>query len=246
MNEGYVKFYRKFTKWEWYQDNNTKSLFIHLLLLANFEKKEWRGIVIDKGQLITGRKKLAKELNLSEQQIRTSLLRLKSTNNITIKSTNKFSIITVINWEKYQDFLKNQPTKQPTKPQQITTTNNIKNIKNIKNNIYCRVKLDDIPKICGRIINGFNRMGIEEISFKKNRQEFHYKNTKATQKLVKNILEKGYTVDDILDVIFLKYDQWIENKDKNSIDMSTYYRPSTILGDKFEEYVEEAKMKGIS
>lgn len=122
--------------------------------------------------------------------------------------------------------------------------NNIKHINDI--NMSCRALLDDTPEIYGRIINGFNKMGIEEISFHKNKKEFHFKNTKNTQKLVKNIIEKGYTENDIYDVIFLKYDQWIENNDKNAKDMSTYYRPSTILGDKFEEYLEEAKMKGIS
>lgn len=144
------------------------------------------------------------------------------------------------------DCQKNQSSiDKNVKENNINILNNIKHINDI--NMYCRVELDDIPKICGRIINGFNKMGIEEISFTKNKQEFHYKNTKATQKLVKDILEKGYTEDDIFDVIFLKYDQWVENNKKNNkIDMSTYYRPSTILGDKFEEYVEEARMKGIS
>ena len=71
-------------------------------------------------------------------------------------------------------------------------------------------------------------------------------NFKTNQELIQAVLDKGYTKDDIMDVIYLKYDQWIENNDKNKKDMSTYYRPSTILGEKFEEYLQEAKMKGIS
>lgn len=242
MNEGYIKFYRKFTKWEWYQDTNTKSLFIHLLLLANFERKEWKGIIVERGQLITGRKKLARELNMSEQQIRTSLSRLQSTSNLTIKSTNRYSLITIVNWEKYQDFFKIQPTKQPTNPQQITTTNNIKN----KKNIYSRAKPDNTSSVFREIISCFNKIGIVEDCFTKNKREFHYKDTKKNRQLIQNVLKRGYTKEDIMDVIFMKYDQWIEENDKNSIDMSTYYRPSTILGEKFEEYLQEAKMKGIN
>lgn len=249
MNEGYIKFFRKFTKWEWYQDNNTKSLFIHLLLLANFENKKWRGLIIKKGQLVTGRKKLSEELNLTEQQIRTSLNRLKSTNNITIKTTNKYSIITIINWEKYQELVKNQPanqpTSQPTTNQQITTTNKYKNIKN-KRIYILSSKLDHKSPIFLEIINCFNKVGIKEESFTKNKVEFHFKNTKANRELIQNILEQGYSKDDIMDVIYLKYDQWIENNDKNKRDMSSYYRPSTILGDKFDEYLQEVKMKEIS
>lgn len=121
--------------------------------------------------------------------------------------------------------------------------------KNIKNNtpkgVYGRVALDDKP-LFSEIIACFNKIGIKEDSFVKNKKEFHFKNTKINQKLIQNILDNGYTKENIFDVIYLKYDQWIENNDKNKRDMSTYYRPSTILGEKFEEYYEEAKMKGIS
>lgn len=248
MNDGYIKFYRKFTKWEWYQDTNTKVLFIHLLLLSNFQKKNWKGIIIDKGQLVVGRKKLADELNLSEQQIRTSLTKLKSTNNITIKSTNKYSLITIINWEKYQDLIKNQPAKQPTNEQtnnqQITTTKKDKNNKEIKKYILSG-KPDSTHLIFSEIIACLNKIGIKEENFK-NKIEFNYENDSKNQMLIKKLLDKGYSKDDIMDVIYLKYDQWIENNDKNKRDMSTYYRPSTIFGDKFDEYLQEAKMKGIS
>ena len=143
------------------------------------------------------------------------------------------------------DCQKNQSTiDENVKENNISYFNNIKHINDI--NMSCRVKLDDTSEICGRIINGFNRMGIEEDSFQKNKICFHFKNTKNTQKLVKDILERGYTEDDIFDVIFLKYDQWVENNKKNKRDMSTYYRPSTVLGEKFDEYYEEAKMKGVS
>lgn len=127
--------------------------------------------------------------------------------------------------------------------------NKIKQNKTNNNNtpkgVYSRVELDDTP-IFAEIIACFNKVGIKEDSFVKNKVEFHFKNSKGNQELIQAVLDKGYTKDDIMDVIYLKYDQWIENKDKNSIDMSTYYRPSTILGDKFEEYLQEAKMKGIS
>lgn len=121
--------------------------------------------------------------------------------------------------------------------------------KNIKNNtpkgVYGRVGLDDKP-LFSEIISCFNKIGIKEDSFVKNKKEFHFKNTKINQELIQNILDNGYTKENIFDVIYLKYDQWIENNDKNKKDMSTYFRPSTILGEKFDEYFEESQMKGIS
>jgi hypothetical protein len=65
------------------------------------------------GQLITGRKKLADELNFSERQIRTAMEKLKSTGEVTYKSTNKFTIVTVVNWEDYQ-VCEEIPTKSAT------------------------------------------------------------------------------------------------------------------------------------
>ena len=98
---GYIKLHRKITRWEWYDDPETFRVFIHLLLMANYEDKRWHGILVRRGQLLTSRKTLAKETHLSEQKIRTALNHLKSTNEITIQSTNKWSLITV---EKYSDY----------------------------------------------------------------------------------------------------------------------------------------------
>ena len=120
---GWIKLHRKILDWEWYSDTNTFRLFMHLLLKANREEKKWRGRIIKAGELVTGRKILAEELALSEQQIRTSLLKLKSTNEITIKSTSQNSIITLNNWNSYQG---NQPAEQPTDNQRITTNKNIR------------------------------------------------------------------------------------------------------------------------
>jgi len=101
-NNGYIKLYRKMTEWGWYKDANTKAVFLHLLLTANYKETEYMGVTIHPGQTVVGRKALAETLGLSEQKIRTALTRLKSTNEITIKTTNKFSVVTVVNWASYQ------------------------------------------------------------------------------------------------------------------------------------------------
>jgi hypothetical protein len=61
---------------------------------------------------------------------------LESTKEISIFSTNKYSVITVINWEDYQTCDEEATNEQPTSNQQ--STNNQPHIKNIKNdkNIY--------------------------------------------------------------------------------------------------------------
>ena len=137
-NQGWVKFHRKLLDWEWYSDIPTKVLFIHLLLRANHEDQSWKGTLVKRGQLISGRKKLSEETGLSEQEIRTSLVKLRSTQEVTIKSTSKFSIFTIVKWDDYQVLEKQSTSKstneQPTINQQSTTNKNVKNDNNEKKN----------------------------------------------------------------------------------------------------------------
>ena len=135
MIKGFIVIHRKLINWGWWEDHNTTRLFLYLLLRANWQKGEWKGIEIDRGELVTGRKKLSQGTGLSEQQIRTSLSNLQSTNEITIKSTKKYSIITVCNYGRYQDEESNeqpsnQPSEQPQINQQITTNKQLKNKNN--------------------------------------------------------------------------------------------------------------------
>jgi hypothetical protein len=102
MNNGWIKLHRKLKDWEWYHDSKMVHLFVHLLLSANHEDNKWQGIVIKRGQLITGRHKLHENTGISEQSIRTCLNKLKLTTEITIMTTNKNSIITLANYEQYQ------------------------------------------------------------------------------------------------------------------------------------------------
>lgn len=136
MNNGFITLHRAILNWEWYDDINTTRLFIHLLLKANHKDQKWHGNLIKRGQLITGRIELSKQTGLSQQQIRTCLSKLKSTSEITSKPTNRNTLITLVNYNNYQDN-KEQATsqtsrKQPTDNQQITTNNNVNNVNNKK------------------------------------------------------------------------------------------------------------------
>ena len=101
-SNGYIKLHRQLLDWGWYKDQNTKAVFLHLLMTASYKDNVFNGYHIKPGQVVCGRKQLAHDLGLSESTIRTSLKHLISTNEITIKSTNRFSIITIENWGKYQ------------------------------------------------------------------------------------------------------------------------------------------------
>ena len=128
-SKGFIVLNREILDWEWYADIKTKVLFLHLLLTANYKEQRWQGKVIGKGELITSIAHLATETGLSQQNIRTSLNKLKSTGEITVRSTNRYTLICVVNWDKYQDF-DTEDNKQNNEPlnKQLTinqqTTNN--------------------------------------------------------------------------------------------------------------------------
>lgn len=124
MNEVWIKLHKKFLDWKWYKNKNTKILFIHCLLKANWKDGFYEGVEIKRGSFITGRKQLSKELALTEQEIRTAIKHLKSTNEITIKTTNTFSIISIVNYDKYQAI--NQPYNQRATNEQPTSNHYIR------------------------------------------------------------------------------------------------------------------------
>ena len=99
---GYIKLHRSILSWEWYNDINTRGLFIHLLLSARWEDTRCMGQVIKRGQLCTTVRELSELNGLSSRQTRTALEHLQSTGEIKIQSTPSFSIITVVNYEVYQ------------------------------------------------------------------------------------------------------------------------------------------------
>lgn len=121
--EGWISLYRKFVNWEWYTDANTMRVFLHLLLLANHKENKWRGILIERGQLVTSYNSLSDDLNLTVQEIRTSFKRLKSTNEITTKPTNKYTLVTILKYNDYQDNQKENNKQTNTRNNNQTTSN---------------------------------------------------------------------------------------------------------------------------
>ena len=152
----WIKLYRKFRDWEWYGDIVVMAVFTELLLTANWKPVKWRGITLDVGEVVIGRKKLAEKLKISEQQVRTALDKLESTQVINRKITNKYTVVKVLNYCDYQSNEElNQPTNnqeitnnQPTNNQQATTDKELKNYRNIDiyNNIYNNSDFKSIVK----------------------------------------------------------------------------------------------------
>lgn len=139
MNNGWIKLHRKLLNsplakkpaWAW--------LWVTLLLMASHDNKErfiWNNkeITLEKGQFITGRKRLKEITGIPETTIEDILNYLESQHQIRQQKATKYRLITIVKWEDYQKddrFLDNRAT---TERQQSDTIKNVKNDKKEKNN----------------------------------------------------------------------------------------------------------------
>lgn len=110
---GWIKLHRQFLNWEWYDDAPVKTLFLHLLLKANYTAKNWHGIAINRGQYLTSLPKLSSEAGLSHKQTRGALEKLKRTKEVTVEGT-QYSLITLCKYETYQSESDNEGTVEGT------------------------------------------------------------------------------------------------------------------------------------
>ena len=58
----WIRAYRSLMDWEWYRDGNTMRVWMHLLLKAEYQDREYRGVVIRRGQVLYSHKDFADEL----------------------------------------------------------------------------------------------------------------------------------------------------------------------------------------
>lgn len=137
MNRGYVKLWRKSLDSGLIKNHKLWVFWTYCLMKATHKKHDavigYQTIHIMPGQFVFGRKKASLETGLTEQEIRTAVASMISSKNITIKPTNKYSIITIINWDIYQSEGKedNHQTNQQLTNKQ-PTTNHIQECKECK------------------------------------------------------------------------------------------------------------------
>lgn len=133
---GWIKIHRKFLDWEWFNKSEAVHLFLYMVLKANHKDNKWQGNDVKRGQFISSLGNISSATGITIQQIRTILKKLEKTNEIVVKSTSQFTIVTICKYECYQDEEEttNKPTTnhQQTTNKQSTTNKNDKKEKNEK------------------------------------------------------------------------------------------------------------------
>lgn len=117
----YVKISRKILEWEWYTDANTKVLFLHILLKANWKDGRFQGVEVPRGSFVTSLQNLAAETGLTVRNVRTALKHLENTGEVTSNRHAKFSVITVKNYDRYQSSDTQVTVNRQASDSQVTT-----------------------------------------------------------------------------------------------------------------------------
>lgn len=145
MNQGYIKLYRKVTGSFVWTNSNMLKLWILCLTKASHKESRFifngQEIAVSSGQFVTGRAVIEKEFNEGvprDQQIvgRTLwrwLKRFENEQMLSIKSTTKYSVISINKWDEYQGSDQQVSSGRPSTVQQVSTYKNEKNDKNEKN-----------------------------------------------------------------------------------------------------------------
>ncbi|ARH74303.1 TPA: DnaD domain protein [Staphylococcus aureus] len=138
---GWIKLHRKLLDSPIFQNEKLFKVFAYCLMKASHKDHTQlvgrRVVELEKGQFVFGRKRASEELRLKESTVRDYIKLLENLGTIVVKSDNKFSVITVVNWAIYQSMEENSDSKNDNKSttnqQQINTNKNVKNGDNVKN-----------------------------------------------------------------------------------------------------------------
>lgn len=230
-NGGWIKVHRKLQdSWIWDFDNPKMAMaWIDLLMSVNHSDKvimvDAKPFTVRRGSRYTSISKLAEKWRVTRK---TASKWLKTFESCGMVSTQVYSKGTLINVEKYSDYQDGgndeysgkysgkYPTHYPT--EYPTHYSQDKNDKECKEGEEGKGSLASLSSSL--------------VSYLNEKVGSHYKNDKATERLINHLVSLGYTEADMKTVIDKKVAEWI-GSDK----MRAFLRPRTLFGDKFREYL---------
>jgi len=145
---GWIKIHRKFLEWEWFNKSEAVHLFMYMLLKANHKDGKWQGMEVKRGQFISSLSNISNATGISIQTIRTILKKLEKTNEIEVKSTSQFTVVTISKYDCYQE--QNDDTNKPLTNNQQATNKQLTTNKNEKKErmLFIVPSLQEVSAYC--------------------------------------------------------------------------------------------------
>lgn len=101
--KGFIFLLRKIIEWRWFKFPHHLQMFIYLLEMANWKDTQFGKIELKRGQLITSQRTIREDLGCSFETINKVLKDLVETGEITKESLSKGTLITIPNYNEFQD-----------------------------------------------------------------------------------------------------------------------------------------------
>lgn len=139
---GWISLHRKLMDNPIYSNANMLKLWIHCLMKASHSGHDQlvgnQMVKLDIGEFVTGRNALADEFNkgakkdevVSARTLWRWLKNFEEWQMLSIKSTTKYSVVTVVNWSEHQGGDQQVSSSRPTDVQQVSTINNVNKVNN--------------------------------------------------------------------------------------------------------------------
>jgi hypothetical protein len=242
MPEGYIKLWRKSLDSPVWDNPKVWRFWTWCLMKASHKDIDimvgYQNITLQPGQFVFGLNNASLETKLSIQSIRTCLSILKNDDSITVKSTNKYSVISIVKWQDYQDNSTNKATNNSTNQQ----TNNKQITNKITNKNDMTYTQND-----GVLLNNQQT----NISMLDGKSTTNKKNKNNNNKeIYKEIYKEKVNEDEDLDNHFKKFVEIYEDKFKkiiNNTDAELLQELSDEFPVKwFEEAVDKALENGAN
>ncbi|WP_312039308.1 DnaD domain protein [Macrococcoides bohemicum] len=189
---GWIKVHRQLMDSPIFDNEKLFKVFMYCLMKASHkEHKQLVGkqvVILKPGQFVFGRKKASAEANMSASTLWSYMLTLKNLDTIDIKSNNKFSVVTIVNWGLYQQEEENHDSKRNNKrttdeqqtnnkwttdEQQMDTNKNVKNVENDNNekNVRSSSNNDDFKTVVSMYQENIE-LNPAPVTFQKIQQDF--------------------------------------------------------------------------
>lgn len=149
MSGGWIKLHRKLLDSSIFTSDSGLRIWIWCLLRANHDECDVfvgiHKVHLMPGQFVFGRESASESLGISPSTVRNWINILQQDSRIDIKPTNKYSVISVLNWNDYQSMDNKKDNRITTEKQQNNTDKKDKKEKNIDTNVSIQ-PMADRPK----------------------------------------------------------------------------------------------------
>ena len=124
MSSGWVKIHRSLLNDDLWQGEvfTEGQAYLYLIIKANYQNSEFpiedgKKIVVKKGEIFTSQQKLADSFNWDRSRLRRYLRKMKKAGKIDMQTKyKKYTIIKLLNYEKYQVDEKKKPENKNIQP----------------------------------------------------------------------------------------------------------------------------------